>query len=396
MAHLASRISPLVLLAACGGGGTAAPRADVTDSAGIAIVTSAAPDSMVEPVRAWMIGGGEDSPLLEVTDLAVRADGTVLVANNGTSEVLAIDPTGTIAWRFGRRGAGPGEFRGTLSLAAIGDSTYAYEFSLGRLTVIGPDGAFARVQQLPLEGPNTELRGGFDDGSLLLMERHLTGMKPGINTDSVVYRRVSTTGVPLGIIGWTRGSNVDFVMAEMGPNLDEQAFGAASAVATAGEWLARATGRDAEVRLGDPVGRVRRIVRWHWAPVPVSDADREAYRAARRADARSEMEQRMVEDWLAHATFADTLPPTGLVALGRDGRLLVAEHCAPGHDACRWRVFDDAGRWVRTLRLPVRAERAVLAGELLVTLSEDADGVERLEAWTVAGAPLAARDPARD
>jgi hypothetical protein len=93
------------------------------------------------------------------------------------------------------------------------------------------------------------------------------------------------------------------------------------------------------------------------------------------------MLRRMREEWLAHATFADSVPPTGLVALGHDGTLLVSEYCATGHDACTWRLFDAAGRWVRTLRLPGRVERAVLAGGLLVTLSEDADGVERLEAW---------------
>jgi hypothetical protein len=370
--------------AACGGRDGTTVRADVVDSAGIVIVTSAAPDAVVEPVRAWSIGGtGDDNPLLAVTDLAVTADGMLLVANSGTAEVIAIDSAGQVRWRFGRRGAGPGEFQRDLSLATIGDTVYAYQFGLGRLTAIAPGGTLQRTMPVALDGPNIELRGGFSDGSLLFTARHLTGMKPGLNADSVVHQRLSLLGVPLGTVGWTRGSNVDFVMAGMGPNLDEQAFGPVTAVATAGEWLARTTGRDAEVQLRDPTGRLRRLVRWDEVPAPVRDADREAYRAARLAAVRSEMERRMLEDWLAHATFADTLPATGLVALGRDGRVLVSAQCAPGHGACRWREFDGDGRWVRTLRLPVRAVRAVLAGEVLVTLSEDADGVERLDAWRV-------------
>ena len=398
MAHLASRISHLVLGATLAGGcatdgGSRAPAASVTDSAGIAIVTSSAPDSVIEPTLVWSVGGSDDgNPLLQVTDLAVTGAGVLLVANSGSAEVLAYDATGALEWRFGRRGAGPGEFQRALSVAAIGDSAFAYEFSLGRLTVIAPGGAFARVQQFPLEGPNTELYGAFGDGSLLLAERHLTDMKPGLNTDSAVYRRVSTTGISLGVIGWERAATVDFVMAGMGPNLHEQAFGPVAALATAGDWLARTTGRDAEVRLSDPSGRLRRIVRWEETAAAVTDADREAYRAARLAEAQGEMVGRMVEDWLAHATFADRVPVTGLVAVGTDGRVLVSAYCGPGagHDGCPWRVFDADGRWVRTLRLPVRATDAVLLGELLVTLSEDADGVERLDAWTIAGASSAA------
>ncbi len=369
-------------VAACGGGGGNAPtRPAVTDSAGIAIVSSEAPDSVVVPTPAWTIGGGRDTTLINVTGLAMRADGTVLVANSGSAQVLAYGPDGALRWRFGRRGQGPGEFTGEFFVAAIGDTGYVYEFTTRDLMMLAPDGTLLRTLHVTIDEPNLELLGGLGDGSLLFAGRHLTGMKPGVNTDSVVYQRYSLAGISLGSVGWARGSNVDFVMADMGPNLDEQAFGASSAAATAGEWLARTTGHDAEVRLSDPNGRLRRILRWEEAAAPVTEADRAAYRAARLAATRSEMERRMVTDWLDHATFAGTVPVTGALAVGRDGRVAVATYCGPGTASCDWRLFDTDGRWRRTLRLPFRTSRAVLSGDLLVTLSVDDDGVERIDAW---------------
>ncbi len=368
-----------LLLAACGGRGAPPPGA-ATDSAGIAIVTSAAPDSVITPAPRWTVGG-EGSPLLDVTDLAVRDDGTLLVANSGSAEVLAFGADGTLRWRFGRKGAGPGEFQRALSVAAIGDTAFAYEFGIGRLTVIGPDGALLRTLQLDLDGPNTELRGAFDDGSLLLAARFFKQMQPGLNRDSLVLSRVSATGLPLGSSGWMHSSMVDFVLADLGPNLHDQAFGAVASVATAGPWLARATGLAAEVRLGGSNGAVRRIVRWNESGAPVDDDARARYRAVRLGEAGTEMERRMVEEWLDHATFAATVPLVGALAVGRDGRLAVAGYCGAGATGCDWRLFAAAGRWVRTLRLPRRSERAVLDGDLLVTLSVDDDGTERLEAW---------------
>ncbi len=372
------------VLTACGGnGGDTAPAA--TDSAGITITTSAAPDSVVSPPPAWTVGGTGDTTLVNVTDLAARADGTLLVASSGSAGVLAYGPDGALRWRFGRRGQGPGEFVGDLSLAAIGDTAYVFDFLTRGLTMIGPDGSLLRTMHVTLDEPNLELVGAMADGSLLFAGRHLTDMKPGINRDSVVYRRLGLNGIALGTVGWGRGSNVDFVMAGMGPNLDEQAFGAGSAIAAAGEWLARTTGHDAEVRLGDPNGRIHRIVRWPEVARPVTEADRAAYREARLAAAPDEAERRRAQDWLDHATFADAIPLTGALAVGRDGRVAVASYCALGATTCDWRLFDADGRWRRTLRLPVRATVAVLDGDLLVTVSTAPDGAERVDAWPLAG-----------
>ena len=372
----------LLGLVACGDGGGAGHTSTI-DSAGIAIVTNTSAERVDSITTARWRVGSEDGPLNDVGDLAVTASGLVVVANNGNHTVVALGADGAEQWRFGRTGDGPGEFRGFLSLATVGDTTYVFDFVNRKLTAIGPDGTLKGVTQIAPVPQNLELAGGLSDGTLLFTSRILGNLGPGVHRDSVNYLRVRPDGTMLGALGWGRYQSVDFLMGEWGPNIHDEALGASGSVAAHGNGVVHADGGTAEVVVRGETGSISRLIRWTGAPVPVSDADRDAFIAAEREATADEFQQRQLEAWIPEITWPTHLPMTGMV-LSRPGRrMLVAEYCALGRRHCGWRDIDDEGRWRRTVVVPVCATDAVATATLLVTLSVDDQGFETIAAWSL-------------
>jgi hypothetical protein len=371
-------IATLALLTACSPDGERMQSSTV-DSAGIAIITSEAPSRVdTVPSPSWQVSS-DAGPLTDVAALAVMANGNVVVAN-GNQTVVAFNGSGQEQWRFGRPGEGPGEFTSFLTLAALGDTVHVFDFVNRKLTAINPDGTLKGVTQVGPTPQNLELAGGLSDGSLLFTSRILGNLGPGIHRDSMNYLRMATNGTLLGNIGWGRYRSVDFMMGEFGPNIHNEALGAIGSVAAHEVGVAHAEG-GAQVTVRNADGSIAKLIRWNSAPVPVTDADRDAFIAAERESTTDEFAQRQLEAWLPEIVWPEHLPATGLVVSRQREGLLVAEYCRAAATHCVWRDIDADGRWRRTIVLPVRATAAVATGDVLVTLSVDEDGFERLEAW---------------
>ncbi|HKI94018.1 MAG TPA: 6-bladed beta-propeller [Gemmatimonadales bacterium] len=108
---------------------------------------------------------------------AVRlSDGRIIVAEASTQELRVFDSTGRYVGEWGRRGGGPGEFRGLDGVFSIpGDTVIALDLGLERITEFSRAGAVIATVGYP----------GFDhvDGALsgvrLLVRRGFDGYKPG-------------------------------------------------------------------------------------------------------------------------------------------------------------------------------------------------------------------------
>jgi hypothetical protein len=88
--------------------------------------------------------------LYRVTDAVQLPDGRLVIANSGSSELRYFDSAGEYLTAVGRRGAGPGEFTGDLSLLPYyGDSLLVWDARLRRFSLFDSDGAFARTLSLP-------------------------------------------------------------------------------------------------------------------------------------------------------------------------------------------------------------------------------------------------------
>lgn len=100
-----------------------------------------------EPLLTMGVSDGDPRLMFNLVHSARRqADGTLLVADGGSREVRWFAADGTPLRVAGRRGEGPGEFRGPLSLLPwAGDTVAVLDHDQRRLTLFGGSGEVVRT-----------------------------------------------------------------------------------------------------------------------------------------------------------------------------------------------------------------------------------------------------------
>jgi hypothetical protein len=100
---------------------------------------------------AVSIGGSRNDTLLSDPRLLAATSDLIVVYDRGVGDVAAFDRNGDSVWRFGRTGAGPGEFLSPSDLAASDDGAiWVVDPGNTRVTVLNRDGSQARL--LPVAG----------------------------------------------------------------------------------------------------------------------------------------------------------------------------------------------------------------------------------------------------
>lgn len=125
-----------VLLLACA---PEAPPAGAADGGSFAIGQ--------EPTLMLGVSDGEALLTFDMVQGARRLpDGGLVVADGGSRQVRWFAPDGTPVRGIGRRGQGPGEYQGPLSLVGwAGDTVAVLDFGNNRLTLLDGTGALART-----------------------------------------------------------------------------------------------------------------------------------------------------------------------------------------------------------------------------------------------------------
>ena len=144
------------LLAACGRPDATSDAFLVVDSSGVDLAESSAPAWASGRLPRWSItatpeldltetGDGPASEFYRVRDATIRSDGSIVVANAGSSEVRLYSGAGEALGAVGRDGDGPGEYRQISRLIRLpGDSVGVFSWPT-RLTVLAPDLSFVRT-----------------------------------------------------------------------------------------------------------------------------------------------------------------------------------------------------------------------------------------------------------
>ncbi|WP_419933982.1 6-bladed beta-propeller [Candidatus Palauibacter sp.] len=86
-------------------------------------------------------------PLTRVGDVVIGHDGRLFVSQPQVPAVYVLDETGRVTGTIGRQGEGPGEFMGLAALGLLGDTLFASDPDLGRVSFFSPDGEFIRSRQ---------------------------------------------------------------------------------------------------------------------------------------------------------------------------------------------------------------------------------------------------------
>jgi hypothetical protein len=109
-------------------------------------------------IPARLVGESRDDTLFtSITGIDVDSRGRIHVGDWTAARVAVLDSTGALVRTVGRRGLGPGEFRGMGSVQVLrGDSVLAYDPAAVRLSVFAPDAeapAYVLNLAAALQGP---------------------------------------------------------------------------------------------------------------------------------------------------------------------------------------------------------------------------------------------------
>lgn len=347
-----------LVLAACAGG-TESPVTTVRDSAGARIVENRPPasaDTCAIPDTAAVAIGVREGPepyrLHRVMHGALLSDGGVAVVNQGSDEVRIFGPDGEFRHGFGRRGEGPGEFRSVFLLWRLpGDTLVVADYDPWRFSWFTPSGEFVRsAAARPLYPNSPEETGFLDDGTAVVGRACCWNPAPGFHDRELHVVRharsgeaIDTLGVyPTGRTGWL--SREDRLRGT--PLFEPEA-----SLAAAGDRVAVAPKGEREVRLLDPDGGLRTIVRWTGPDRRVTDADVEAYRerVLARYEGRPELRRNYADPYVSpDRPVHDRFPAHAGVRLSGAGEIWVRRYPRPRDPeggGMRWLVFDRSGRF---------------------------------------------------
>ena len=374
---------------------SAAPLHSVTDSAGIAISESTAPQWAEG--EAWSIAGtphleigATDAPghdLYEVSDVARLADGRVAVVNSGSNEVRVFSEDGDLLQSLGGGGEGPGEFRAPRRLFVLpGDSLLIVDASLDRLTVFSSDGSLVRTSQIEppptgsIPAPSTRLR----DGTFVTFPPFTFGSGSGTESrvirDTLPLLRYDSDGRYVGELGRFPGSE-QFVYMDGSSILGgPRIWGRSTHLAATGDGFLIGHADRFSYAIHDADGSLRRIVRAQLPNRPVTEADLERFREPDpEADPRSsEIFDRVMEALPPPSEF----PAYAEILVDPEDHVWLQRYAWPPDEMGQeWHVFDREGRWLGPVRMPAGFSLERVTTDEVLGIARNEVDVEHMRAY---------------
>lgn len=363
------------LAAACSPGTDRGPQVTMRDSAGVSIAENPTPDDSLANVW-WRLDepeldiGGFDAvepyALYRVSDALRRTDGSIVVANAGTSEVRFFDAEGSHLRTTGGEGDGPGEFRSLGGLErGEADTLLAFDSRARWISVLSPEGAF--VRSIALEGAALipRIEGRLASGRFLSISAgigDLSGRQDGteVTRNDVALLMLAADGRSTDTLLTTPGPERVFKVMQssgqiMSISLTTPPFGRTPTYALFGDEVYVAPQDAAEIRVFGEDGALRRIVRTGREPEPITEAHLAAYEEdriqrlpeERRAEARASGQ-------FGDIPHGDFVPPYARVTTDLTGNLWVADYADPTDPPNRWTVYDPTGGVLARISLPER------------------------------------------
>ena len=403
----------LVLLAACGDDTQSPPsEAQVTDSAGVAVVTNPPSEAVyatiaAEPVLSiGAIDGPAEVLFGRIASVAVDGAGNLVVADGQMGEIRIFDASGDHLQTIGGPGEGPGEFR---ALAGAWPTTegaiVAVDQRLDRITRFGADGELLTtatfqgpgeqpmIRPIRLAGPGLflsrveslnlpSLQGSFD------LEDALESISDPSGSRSEYLVRHDLEGTLIDTVTAVPGQATQTSAQGSGTNLSIQILrvpfsSAAAATASPEGRMAVTTGRSYEYSTHTSTGTLERVVRLSEEPPARTDAHLEAW-VRGSTGGREAMDEAQVEAALRRyreMPLPDRLPAWNSLVIGDGGEIWARRFAIRGAETARRDVFAADGRFLGQVVAPASLRIQHIAGSRLTVISTDDLGVERVEVY---------------
>lgn len=399
----------ILVVAGCGGGeSSGAPEAQVTDSAGVTIVTSPPGDAVHaalahEPTLTIGVLEGAEELLFDGIVSVVRdGDGNFIVADNGAGEIRVFDAEGRHLRSFGGRGEGPGEFQMLVGAWLLPDgSVVAADGRLQRIsrfdaqgTLLGA-GTLTGVESMDIVTP-VGLAGS---GTFLSRVRSLTapsissledavgGVEEAFGGDEAppeYFVRYRLDGTLVDTVARRPGRMMSVSTSGSGANVSlnllRVPFSPEPAASSSNRGVVITGGARYEVGVYDDSGALGRIVRLAEAPTARADEHLEAYvRGSGNPFAQDEASIRAMIAGYQDMPLPETLPAYTDLRTADTGELLARRYSQRGASHGRWDVFGADGRFMGRVEVPSSFSIEEVGRGQVIGVSTDEFGVERVE-----------------
>ena len=391
----------VVLSAACGAESDSGPvlRSEVRDSAGVTIVENASPPP--GSLLGWRVGEapsasigtqeGDEAEMLYLVDDATKlADGRIVIANAGTSELRVFSAGGEHLATWGGQGEGPGEFYAYTPEAVSrwpGDSVAGANSWGRRIEVFDSRGDHGRSVTMP--DPYHSFLGVMPDGTFLV--KPSTVLSGGIfGAGDPLVRRPDNFGL-LGPGGELRVSLGDLPGEEWfsspaGPMARPHPFGRATTATIWGDLAVVSPTDRYELRAYTSDGTLAKIIRRGHDLRSPTQAELDAWLTERYADLPEERRTQVLSE-NEGMPLVEFFPAFEALHADPLGSLWVREYELPGEDHNRWTVFDAEGRVQGFVEMPVDLEVFEIGDDYVLGRVMDGINVERVQLWPLARSP---------
>lgn len=364
-----------------------AANVSVTDSADVRIVESHAPAwgdssrwsvSMTPSLNLSTSGAGPSHEFYMVNGALRLADGQVVVANDGSSEVRFYSPEGEFIRAVGRNGDGPGEFRRLRSLSRMrGDSVAVFDVLLNRVTILPPQDGVARIISLTGSFDRARQLRAYDDSTFIALATSYSGL-PESGRYRVPYTVVLLDDAgsirdTLAVIGGSEGyrnSGADGTLP----------FGKRGHFATWGsEFILGAADSLAFDRYRSPSVLGQRV------RVPGYDLRLSAEQIDSTRQARQPPTDRPVPESILKLIetmpIPDFKPGYSRLLLDSDGYVWAARYYRrmQPHDVVEWEVFSPAGEWLGNVPTPAGFSVFEIGSDYMLGVLKDEMEVEHVQ-----------------
>jgi hypothetical protein len=390
----------LALATACAGSNAERTGYTERDSADVRIVESTRP--------AWPAGKGwsVDSTLVTIGTMegapghqlhrvmgAVRlANGTLVIANGGSAQLLRYDSSGSFLGATGREGGGPGEFRALSWIGRLhGDSLVTWDRGVNRVTIFAPTGMHSRDYKptLPANSIDLDLTSlhakGLLSGGRILLTRGASFASAdgtaGVQRQPATAWILDSAGKAITSLGPFPGEAIFLAPGKTPGSITRTPIplGAATFLA-AGSDAVHVVDTDVfAVRMYGTDGKLSTIARRPYTPEPVQPTDIAAVIDAA-------MEDLPPVQWIRdgiRAGYERVPPPQHLPAISalhvdsEDNIWVQAGHHAGTADAT-WTVFNREGRWLGDVILPAALQLLEIGRDYVVARDRNDLDVERV------------------